>query len=470
MYSYQPLEPGAPTNSPLFLHDIDLQLDSGVTVRKAWIGYVAEGGSLSLAVTPSYTPINIPFTTLNINFNSNLVTQNIMPTNREIATPFWDETHDTTYPGIMQYADITTLVSAKGSGKYQIANQMTDQTNQVLLNCPAPFLIVVEERADFPYTNTIVDDYFYSNTDNSPQNFIVSENLPANYVFDVTQNTKIATFGQSYDYSMATLAGGNPAAIPRLQFGDDIASANYQEFDANGKIVAGGEIINSLTGVKNAFYSAQSWNDVEIRMNAAAKVIELHILNDGCGIFANAGPTETEAEAEARVAAACLANDGHGGSTEVAGFLILQIALEIDEDGDGEPDKCPTNPDMLASDPDCMLTVTFDTNCADTPDNCPTNPDNQDVPFNGAAKEPAKPTRDGFMFEHWFVCEADDKTPFDFATRINADLSLCGKWLADELPGAPDTGVIIGGSVFTTIATGVTVTLIVRKLSITTRQ
>jgi uncharacterized repeat protein (TIGR02543 family) len=63
----------------------------------------------------------------------------------------------------------------------------------------------------------------------------------------------------------------------------------------------------------------------------------------------------------------------------------------------------------------------------------------QIITTGGIADKVTTPTRDGYIFDHWYVCTDSSQAKFDFATPITGNLNLCAKWNA--VPGAPNTGL-----------------------------
>ena len=62
-------------------------------------------------------------------------------------------------------------------------------------------------------------------------------------------------------------------------------------------------------------------------------------------------------------------------------------------------------------------TVTFDSTMG-------TSVKAQEVRRNKQAKEPEKPTMEGYIFKGWYL----DDEEYDFSKRVTKDITLLGKW------------------------------------------
>jgi|GEM_PF-6557314 len=69
-----------------------------------------------------------------------------------------------------------------------------------------------------------------------------------------------------------------------------------------------------------------------------------------------------------------------------------------------------------------VYTVTFDENHAGG------KITTQEVTSGEVATRPSEPTREGFTFSNWYVSLEKDSAVFDFTTKIEADITVYGKW------------------------------------------
>ena len=68
------------------------------------------------------------------------------------------------------------------------------------------------------------------------------------------------------------------------------------------------------------------------------------------------------------------------------------------------------------------FTVTFDSNGGSAVAK-------QTVAYEGKAKKPTDPTKDGFTFDAWYA-DAACKVAFDFSTKITANWTLYANWIS----------------------------------------
>lgn len=81
-------------------------------------------------------------------------------------------------------------------------------------------------------------------------------------------------------------------------------------------------------------------------------------------------------------------------------------------------------------------TVTFDSNGGSAVAS-------QTVKKNGFAKQPANPTRNGYMFDGWYT-EANGGQEFSFNTAINKDITLYAHWVVTTQVLSPDMESLLG--------------------------
>ena len=80
----------------------------------------------------------------------------------------------------------------------------------------------------------------------------------------------------------------------------------------------------------------------------------------------------------------------------------------------------------------------------------------QNIPYNGLAKKPAAPTKSGFKFIGWYSNAVLTK-PFQFTTKITADITLFAKWEAVLSTGASQSAEGISYTVTDAAAKTVTI-------------
>lgn len=64
---------------------------------------------------------------------------------------------------------------------------------------------------------------------------------------------------------------------------------------------------------------------------------------------------------------------------------------------------------------------------------------NVSITQNGTVKEPAAPTKEGYIFDGWYADEALT-TPYDFSAKVTKSFTLYAKWVEDENYVKPDDG------------------------------
>ena len=94
-------------------------------------------------------------------------------------------------------------------------------------------------------------------------------------------------------------------------------------------------------------------------------------------------------------------------------------------DGSGNPTKWTFYTDIQNVD-DCV--VSFQTNGGSIVEA-------QTIALGGTVTEPEAPTKEGFVFQGWYV-DQEYTQAYDFATPVNTDITLYAKWVDGEVPAA----------------------------------
>jgi hypothetical protein len=162
------------------------------------------------------------------------------------------------------YADITSLVGARGSGNYAIDTPITPEAGFVSAQS---FFIAVEQDPSYPLTSVAINDFFFSATAgmNVEENISVNVDLPAitnpeQYV--QTSEAGLLVLGASFDAS-------------------DASSANFVAGSSSGPLTND----NSTTPAAGQFWPRFRWglSNFQMDINAAQLTLNIDFTADTTG-------------------------------------------------------------------------------------------------------------------------------------------------------------------------------------------
>jgi hypothetical protein len=231
---------------------VELSIDSGARVAAAYLG-VSSDYSVNNFASNAFADFDVSFdgtVVSTVPVASSTILEDIVPSGPQIGMPM---------ASISQYADITSLVAANGSGLYRIENPMvTFSPTAWRISSPYTFAFAVVEDPSYPLAAVVVNDYFHSTAVRGEDNYIPL-NLPLPSLAADQQ------FG-----AVATLSGHSGTTDdPEEQSG-----ATYQALSASGQVLSSGELINTNY---ERFFTPFSWNNAPASIDPQTATLMIDI-------------------------------------------------------------------------------------------------------------------------------------------------------------------------------------------------
>jgi hypothetical protein len=339
-----------------------VNIDDGSTVVRAYIGWQTEGYYPETADATHTTAWPYSEDALAINFNDAEISA-ADPANTVVKTAPIPEDYTTSLAkmigGKMWYREITDLVNANGSGDYSFTGAFHD-------NCPMQFMIVVSENPAYDFQNVIINDYFYFNTNNTPQQFSLSTDINPKFKIDDAKQIKFSSFSGSFDYfdrTYPTCVDDDPATVcaenvqnllnsnPAPVFDGSNATYSLINTNDNNAVVASDVSLNQNDPQKDHWFSPNSWNDARVPVVDGANRVVLDLAVEGrsaCSIASAATAIPDGCAIPPADAAYPYMSfrEGVYGSSETTGFLVAQVPLVYVENSKTVTDE---NGDNVAS-------------------------------------------------------------------------------------------------------------------------